>query len=171
MTTPSAETLRQQLMKANSEVSRLNAWVEALQAISGRQDPPELLVAVAHVLRDAEEVTEPAAAGQAMDGTSRSAPGPRTPERDRRAVAAQRGFASAVESAVNTYYSRKENNWQSPPKDDRLALRVRCRRRECSRVDQRLPRFVKAGDALVELVYCSGELADGSQCAGRLSDG
>ena len=166
----SPEVLIQQLTKARGEASRLNAWVEALQAVTGRGDPPELLVAVATVLRDADEVNEPAAKAAPIDGTTRTQPGPRTPERDRRAVAAQKGFEAAVQSAVNTYYSRKENNWQAPPKDPRLSLKVRCRRRGCSRQDVRIPRFMKAGDTLIEVLFCSGELA-GQLCGGKLADG
>lgn len=148
---PSTEVLRQQLMKATDENQRLNAQLAASLLAHN------LLVEVAAVINDTESSTEASPVNQKFDPVSvHVQPGSREPRRDSRAVAAQRGFERAVDSAVRTYWSRKDNDWQKPygdlPEDSQLM--VVCVVEDCDRAGQEFPKVVRVKRSEIHFSHC-----------------
>lgn len=146
---PSAEVLRQQLQIANDENRRLRARLEA------GTNAPSLAIDVAEAIQDGRQAAAASPPGGKLDDVrSRQRPGSHPPTRDRAAASALRGLESAVGRAVSTYWSRRNDDWQRPVTVREGTEKVRCRNRDCSRLDRRTPRYIRVGASSIELGWC-----------------
>lgn len=146
--TPSAEVLRQQNQNLGDENRRLKAHRVGVA--------DHLVQAVAEALYDAREAAAVSVAYGVLDDTSRTKPGSRPPgNRDIGAASALRGLETALGRAVNTYWSRRHNDWHRP-ETDQPSDKVRCNNRDCDRVNKRTPKEIRVGDSTIQLTHCPG---------------
>lgn len=142
---PSPETLRQQNQILLDENRRLKAYRIGVT--------DHLLQSVAEALYDAREAADVSLSYGYPDDTGRQKPGSRPPgRRDPGAASALRGLETALGRAVNTYWSRRHNDWHRP--EATTDEKVRCNNRDCSRVNKRTPAKIRVGDSRIDLTHC-----------------
>ena len=159
MTAPSAEVLLVQLQNLKRRHDRVVAEHSALKATNG--EGPALLVSVAEALAAAGEaaLAPPVSVSLESEGR-RQRPGSKTPPHDPAARAALKGLESALNRAVSTYWSRRDNDWHRP---EEQVGKVRCRNTKCSRLDRRTLKEVQVGGSTIQFSHCP-------ECGSRLTD-
>ena len=152
----SAEVLRQQLMNTNSRLEVVSAQCAALGAKTIKSDVADLdiLERVAFALGQAVEACRAVqsvpfdpAGHHTPHPNDRAQPGSAT----RRARYQRDRLEDALERALTSWEDARENDFQTPSKAK--VPKVRCRRRDCSRYDKRVPAWGHDGSANE---FCAG---------------
>jgi hypothetical protein len=152
----SAEVLRQQLMNANTRLEVVSAQCAALGAKTIKSDVADLdiLERVALALRQAAEACRAVqsvpfdpAGHHTPHPNDRAMPGSAT----RRARYQRDRLERHLEDALDSWEQAKENDFATPSRAK--VPKVRCRRRDCSKYDRRVPAWDVNGKGNE---FCSG---------------